>query len=109
MSKILSISPSIAQGRKLIPKSEHHGPILKLTKKEQSLIDSLQAEVNNYQTEVYKIINLKRQATTETLIYYYNDILVHLTNKIDIISDKIKEIKTNRYRIQLENFQKKNK
>ena len=108
MQKI-EISFTSIKGRNIVPISEHCGPVLKLTKKEKLLIDSMKKEINEKQLDVYKVSGLMAKATTEKLKYIYNDILVHLTTRIEILQDKIKDIKTNRFKIQKEKWITKKK
>ena len=101
MQKIESISP-IFNSRRLVPRSQYKGPILRLTKKEQCLISAMEKEINDCQADLVKINNLHQNAKTESQRYSYNAIWIDLTIRIDILKKNIKDIKQNRLKIQKE-------
>ena len=103
MSKLKPVDGStdgiiFLNGRKLIPLGQHKGPILKLTKREKSEIAILEKELAEKIASACKFrsyiqnsnlsIDMKRN--------YYSK-LWDIEMDIDILKNKIREIKVNRY------------
>lgn len=109
---ITSISPvnlKAAQTKKLIPLTEHKGPILKLTPKESQLVKLLEEEINRLNIECYHII--RTLSINKNLTGYQKEMsqfrLSHLCESIDSIKSQIYAIKKSRYASQMEKFNKK--
>ena len=87
-----------------IPLKQYKGPVLKLTKDEESKISILQANINNFEIELYqlgKIFDGKNLSTSQAN-YYFNKV-ENINSQIKDLKRMIREIKINRLNIQKTN------
>ncbi len=80
-----NISPIAFNG--LVPLKKYKGPLLKLTKAEETKIAALQANINELEIELY---NIDKFCSTRHLTYGQEN---YYFNKIDIINTHIRELK----------------
>ena len=80
-----NVSPISFNG--LVPLKKYKGPLLKLTKAEETKIAALQANINELEIELY---NIDKFCSTRHLTYGQEN---YYFNKIDIINTHIRELK----------------
>lgn len=91
-----NVSPISFNG--LVPLKKYKGPLLKLTKAEETKIAALQANINDMEIELYQInkfIGGKKLTQAQTDYYY---------NKIDLINVRIRELKEKIREIKINSF-----
>ena len=93
--KINKIAKEIitSDGRRLIPKSEYKGPVLKLTEEDKNKIDYFQKEIAKYELEALKIDGILSQKMSTRERDYYSGIMLHLENLIESLTNDIRKIK----------------
>lgn len=113
MKGINSITPQITEpiivnGRRLVPRDQHSGPVLKLTKKDKVEIEQLQKELNRKIAAAIKFRNSiegNRNLSIDARRNCY-DSLFDLENDIESLKNKIRKIKIARFEKQKESLKK---
>ena len=90
-----------SNNRKLIPASEYKGPVLELTHDDMKQIEALQKEIKENEITSYKLESCLLKAKTENLIRYYREKLGEIDFNTNILKDKIRQIKIDRFQKQL--------
>ena len=91
-NKVLNIIIT-PDGRRLIPKSEYKGPVLKLTEKDKNKIDHFQKEIAKYELEAIKLSEILSRKMSTYERDYYSGIALHIENIISSLKDEIRKIK----------------
>ena len=76
---------------------EYQGPILKLTPKDRGKILLLNKEIAGIEIDMYKLGEYLKNCKNLGSRIYYNDQMLYLQSKIDILQKEIKDIKTERF------------
>ena len=102
----------IVQDRKLSPLNTHQGPVLKLTKKEQALVNRLREEISQLMADAYKLdtyrdSKVSSKTWSKRNEYSYIDKSYHLESNIDRLRKQIKDIMVARYSKQKEQFEQR--
>ena len=82
-----------SDGRRLIPKSEYKGPILKLTTEDNRKISCLQNEIANYELQLIKILEILSGKMNARERDYYSGVAFNLESVIKGLKNDIRKIK----------------
>jgi hypothetical protein len=97
----------IVNGKRLIPRSQYKGPILELTKEEETEIKALRerlAEIAVKRLELEKYYRNSDVAINQR--NYYDNAFMKLDWECDMLLDKIEKIQKNRHNHQLKQMRK---
>lgn len=95
--------------QKLVPLSEHKGPILKLTEKDNEKIADIQKKIIEHDQEIYnckKYFNNKRRMSYSERDYLH-DRIESLEIAINNLLEEIRQIKISRFQKQQRLYNKK--
>ncbi len=92
----------VVNGKRLIPRAEYKGPILKLTKADNQDIAKLQKQIENLEIEHIKIVSiLSNKKFNGYEKDYYNDTCIKIEHQINTLKNQIEHIKSVRHQKQL--------